>query len=266
MPRLETRFSGSVPENYDRGLGPFIFSHYAQEMADRCAALGPCKVLETAAGTGIVTEYLRERIGPDALLVSTDLNQPMLDYAASKPGTKSIVDFVAADACNLPLADNQFDAIVCQFGVMFYPDKQASYAEALRVLKPSGTYLFSVWDRWSENPFAEIAYNVAAEFCADDPPAFYKVPFSYNDINAIKDALEHAGFASYKHETLPHNQQLFDVDLFAHGLVYGNPLHDELVERGIEPKTVCNRLAEVLCQQLGESMPLKAIFFSATKT
>lgn len=265
MPELETRFSGSVPENYDRGLGPFIFEHYARQMAERCAALRPRSVLETAAGTGIVSKFLRECLAPDCSLVATDLNKPMLDYASAKLGTDAAIDFVVADACQLPFEDDQFDAVVCQFGVMFYPDRQASYEEAFRVLKPGGSYLFSVWDTWAENPFAEIAYDIGAEFCADDPPAFYKVPFCYNDIDAIIQALELAGFSECVVERLPHTQDLFDANLFARGIVDGNPLREELLERGIEPESVCNRMSQALRDRLGKDMPLQAIFLSARK-
>ena len=190
----------------------------------------------------------------------------MLDYAAVKLGSDAAIDYVVADACQLPFVDGQFDTVVCQFGVMFYPDRQASYEEALRVLKPGGSYLFSVWDTWTENPFAEIAFNVGAEFCADDPPAFYKMPFSYNDIEAIKQALNLAGFADCEIERLPHTQALFDVDLFARGMVDGNPLREELLMRGIEPASVSHRILQVLQEQLGDSMPLQAIFVTARKS
>lgn len=265
MAELETRFSGDVPENYDRALGPFIFEHYAQEMADRCAALNPNAVLETAAGTGIVTNWLRQRISPDASLTSTDLNMPMLAHAEERLEQASAIKIMAADACDLPFEDSQFDAVVCQFGIMFFPDKATSYAEALRVLKPGGTYLFSVWNDWSENPFAQVANNVAIEFCADDPPQFYKVPFGYNDADAIHGALDLAGFDNSSHEVLSHIQPLFDIDLFAHGLVYGNPLEAELLERGVDPEKVRDRMAQALREHLGETMPLSATIFSATK-
>lgn len=265
MPTLETRFSGSVPENYDRGLGPFIFEHYARQMAERCAALNPRYVLETAAGTGIVSKAMRECIAPDCSILATDLNRPMLDYAATKFGSDAAIDFATADACQLPFEDGQFDVVVCQFGVMFYPDRQSSYEEALRVLKPGGSYLFSVWDKWAKNPFAEIAYDVGAEFCADDPPTFYKVPFSYNDIDAIKQALDNAGFADCAAERLPHTQPLFDVSLFAKGIVEGNPLREELLERGIELASIRSRMSQAVRDRLGQSMPLQAIFVTARK-
>jgi SAM-dependent methyltransferase len=265
MSGLETRFSGNVPENYDRGLGPYIFHYYAQHMADLCGALNPKTVLETAAGTGIVTKFLRDKLSPDSSLIATDLNRPMLDYAARKLGDEAEIEFTAADACELPFEDGQFDAVVCQFGVMFYPDRHAGYQEALRVLRTGGTYLFSVWDTWAENPFAETAYSVGAEFVAENPPAFYRVPFGYNDIDAIKEALDLAGFAECAIEKHPHIQPLADADLFASGIVYGNPLCEELIERGVKPEEVRGKISQALRKQFGESMPLQAIFISAKK-
>ncbi|WP_427969627.1 class I SAM-dependent methyltransferase [Altererythrobacter sp.] len=263
MAQLETRFSGNVPENYDRGLGPYIFDYYARQMADRCAALDPKSVLETAAGTGIVTRYLRESLSSGCALTATDLNQPMLDYAAVKLSGIGAIEFGTADACDLPFEDNMFDAMVCQFGVMFFPDRQAGYREALRVLKPGGTYLFSVWDSWKANPFAEIVHDVGAEFVRDDPPGFYKVPFSYSDVEAIEADLRSAGFKEWNVEFLPHQRVLDDIDLFAHGIVHGNPLFNELKERGVDPEAVGKRIAQSLDERLGESMPLQAIFITA---
>lgn len=265
MPGLETRFSGSVPENYDRGLGPYIFDHFARVMADRCAALDPRSALETAAGTGIVTASLRDSLPQHCSLTATDLNQPMLDYAQGKIGSDKAIHFQTADGCALSFDDDSFDAMVCQFGVMFYPDRAAGFAEVLRVLKSGGTYLFSVWDSWNANPFAEIAYKVGAEFVPDDPPAFYKVPFSYCDVDEITAAAGAAGFAECVVEPVPHTRALDDPELFASGIVYGNPLINELAERGIDPEEVLTRLAQALRDGLGEAMPLQAIFVAVRK-
>ncbi|WP_218916934.1 class I SAM-dependent methyltransferase [Croceicoccus naphthovorans] len=262
---METRFSGTVPENYDSGLGPFIFERFAEEMARRASDLHPSSVLETAAGTGIVTRRLRDRIPPQCALIATDLNCPMLDFAALKFDEDESVGIEAADACRLPFDDGAFDVVICQFGVMFFPDRGASYAEALRVLKPGGTYLFSVWGSWNDNPFGRIAYSVGAEFCPNDPPAFYKIPFSYHDAGRIRSDLKDAGFDEPTIDTLTHRKALDDPALFARGIVYGNPLGEELVERGIDPDVVCNRMAEALRAQLGESMPVKAMLIAATK-
>ena len=262
---LETRFAGSVPENYDRGLGPHIFDYYARQIAGQCAALNPSSVLETAAGTGIVTEQLGNVLSPDCRLVATDLNQPMVDYARAKLPSRALTEFRIADGCDLPFDDNSFDAMVCQFGVMFYPDKQAGFEEALRVLKPGGTYFFNVWDSWASNQFAKAAYDVGAEFVPEDPPAFYKVPFSYHDTNVLLDSLHAAGFADCNIEHMPHEMALDDPQLLAQGAVYGNPLYFELVERGVDPELALKRMTQVFEERLENKLQLNAIFISAKK-
>jgi ubiquinone/menaquinone biosynthesis C-methylase UbiE len=262
---LETRFAGSVPENYDRGLGPHIFDYYARKIARQCATLNPSSVLETAAGTGIVTEQLGNALNPDCRLVATDLNQPMVDYAKAKLPSRASTEFQVADGCDLQFDDHSFDAMLCQFGVMFYPDKQAGFEEALRVLKPGGTYLFNVWDSWASNQFAEVVYDVGAEFVPQDPPAFYKVPFSYHDTNVILSALHEAGFTNCKIEHVPHELAIEEPQLLAQGAVHGNPLYFELVERGIDPEEVLKRMVQAFGERLGNRLQLNAIFISAQK-
>ena len=139
-------FIGNIPQHYDQGLGPIIFAEYAADIARRAAASRPARVLETAAGTGIVTRRLRDALPGDTQLTATDLNPPMLDMARAKFRPGEQVGFQPADAVALPFADQSFDAIVCQFGVMFFPDKAKSFVEAYRVLAPGGRYVLSVWD------------------------------------------------------------------------------------------------------------------------
>ena len=146
-------FTGTIPEHYDRGLGPIIFVDYATEMAKRVAAGNPTRVLETAAGTGIVTRRLRDALPPGVGLTATDLNAPMLEIARTKFRPGEEVEFQPADAMALPFPDGGFDAVVCQFGIMFFPDRKKSYHEVHRVLAPGGRYLFSVWDAHRYNPF-----------------------------------------------------------------------------------------------------------------
>jgi ubiquinone/menaquinone biosynthesis C-methylase UbiE len=140
------RFTGDIPTNYDRGMGPHLFVDYAADLARRVAAARPLRVLEIAAGTGIVTRLLRDILPVTADLVASDLNPPMLDVARQKFRAGERIEFQPADANALPFPDGAFDAVVCQFGVMFFPDKLRAFAEAFRVLKPGGRFLFSVWD------------------------------------------------------------------------------------------------------------------------
>ena len=152
-------FAGSIPENYDRYMVPLIFEPYAADFARRAASLSPSAVLETAAGSGVVTRALAPRLPRrGASYIVTDLNQPMLDYAATRVADKRI-SWRKADAQALPFEDAAFDLVCCQFGVMFFPDRPSGYREARRVLKPGGCFLFNVWDRIEENVFANDVTN-----------------------------------------------------------------------------------------------------------
>jgi len=160
----DAAFIGSIPQHYDQGLGPLIFVDYAEDISQRVAACNPAKVLETAAGTGIVTRRLRDRLPAAAHLIATDLNAPMLEIARAKFRSGEQIEFKPADATALPFGDSSFDAIVCQFGLMFFPDKDKSFREAYRVLAPGGRYFFNVWDSHRYNPFGRIAHEVPGRF------------------------------------------------------------------------------------------------------
>jgi SAM-dependent methyltransferase len=257
-------FIGNIPEEYDRGLGPVVFADYAADIARRVASHGPAHVLEVAAGTGIVTRQLRDLLPRDALLTATDLNPPMLDVARGKFRPEESVEFRPADATNLPFADQAFDAVVCQFGVMFFPDKDRSYREVRRVLVPGGRYLFSVWDSHRYNPFGRIAYDVTASFFPVDPPRFYQVPFGFHAIDPIKESLIAAGFADIRVYIIALEKDMLDAGSFARGLVYGNPLIGEIrVRGGTHPDQIVNALTETLRREFTTSgrMPLQAILF-----
>src|ERR1019366_3396039 len=202
MSEADKVFAGSIPENYDRYLVPLIFESFAQDMAHRVAALSPRTILETAAGSGVVTRALTPRLSPDASYVVTDLNQPMLDYAAARQVTDSRISWRKADAQALPFEDATFDLICCQFGVMFFPDRQLGYREAKRVLRPGGCFLFNVWDRIEENVFANDVTNALAEVLPNDPPRFLaRTPHGHHYTALIRRELEQSGFSSVTIET-----------------------------------------------------------------
>ncbi len=269
MTSNDADFIGSIPEHYDRGLGPMIFVDYAADIARRAAAGSPARVLETAAGTGIVTRALRDLLPAGARLTATDLNPPMLEIAGAKFRPGEAVAFQPADAMALPFADASFDAVVCQFGVMFFPDKDRSYREVHRVLAPGGRTLFSVWDAHRYNPFARIAQEISARFFPADPPQFYNVPFSYHRIDPIKESLIAAGFADINAAVVRVEKEIPDASVFARGLVYGNPVIDQIRARGgVEPERIVDALVQELHREFGRDpgrMPLQAIVFSARK-
>ena len=246
-----------------------IFIDYAAEMAKRVRAGNPARVLETAAGTGIVTRWLRDSLPAGVRLTATDLNSPMLEIARKKFRPGEEVEFQPADAMALPFPDGSFDAVVCQFGIMFFPDRDKSYREVHRVLAPGGRYLFSVWDAHQHNPFGRIAHEVAARFFPVDPPQFYQVPFSCHRIDPIRDAVAEAGFIDFEAAVVRLDKEVPAATEFARGLVYGNPLIDQVRARGgVEPERIVEALVEDLRHEFGPEpgrMSLQAVMFSARK-
>ena len=264
-----TSFVGTIPTHYDRALGPLIFADYAADMALRMAALGPTRVLETAAGTGIVTRRLRDLLPAGAHITATDLNAPMLEVARAKFGLGEQVEFQPADATVLPFPEGAFDAVVCQFGLMFFPDQRNGHREARRVLAPGGHYVFSVWDSHRYNPFGRIAYETVAGFFPSDPPQFYQVPFSCQGIDPIKEALVDAGFTDIRIAVVQVEKQIPKAAAFARGIVHGNPLIDQIRARGgVNIDRVVDALTAALHQEFGADpgrMPLQAIVFEARR-
>jgi SAM-dependent methyltransferase len=190
----DATFAGSIPEFYQQYLVPLIFEPYAADLARRLAARPLNRVLEIAAGTGVVTRHLAAALPESVTIVASDLNQAMLDRAAAT-GTSRPVEWRQADAAELPFPDHSFDAVVCQFGVMFFPDKTRAFAEARRVLRAGGVFLFSVWDRIEENEFADvITAELATRYPADPPRFLARTPHGYADRATIERDLSAAGF------------------------------------------------------------------------
>jgi SAM-dependent methyltransferase len=269
MEKDNAAFTGSIPASYDADLGPVIFADYGADIAERVAATGARNVLEIAAGTGIVTRQLRNLLPPDAQVTATDLNPPVLDIARVKFRAGERVAFQPADAGALPFNDGAFDALVCQFGVMFFPDKDLAYREARRVLKPGGRYFFSVWDAVQHNPFIRHAHEIVAGAFTVDPPTFYQVPVGYFALDPIKTALETAGFSDIEISVAGRIKEVASIAGFARGLIHGNPTIDLIRARGgIDPDALAGRLAKALEHEFGANpcrLPMQAIIFEARR-
>ena len=233
MTENDTVFTGSIPEVYDTYLVPLIFEVYATDLAERVAVLSPKTVLETAAGSGVVTRALASRLARHARYTVTDLNQSMLVHAESVHGLDDRVTWRQADALELPFDDASFDVVVCQFGVMFFPDRAAGYSEALRVLKPGGSFLFSTWDRIEANEFADVVTGAAASVFPDDPPRFLaRTPHGYHDLELIRDDLGEAGFVRVSITTLEETSSAPSPCHPAVAYCQGTPLRNEIEARG----------------------------------
>jgi ubiquinone/menaquinone biosynthesis C-methylase UbiE len=243
MSGQHTAFIGSIPENYDRYLGPALFEPYASDLVERLNVSDGASVLELACGTGIVTRRLRDRLAPGVRLVATDLNEAMMAYAARKFRPNEAVEWQQADATDLPFDEKSFDAVVCQFGLMFVPDKQRAIGEAFRVLKPGGAFLFSTWDAIEQNDLAHIAHTTISTFFEQDPPNFYEVPFCLHDPEAMRSLLKAAGFRDINLSLLKLPSISPSALDAAKGLVEGNPVIVAINER--RPSDVSRIVAAV---------------------
>jgi ubiquinone/menaquinone biosynthesis C-methylase UbiE len=233
MTAADKLFAGSIPEIYDRLLVPLIFEPYARDLAARLADVKPRNILETAAGTGVLTRAMVSRLAADACIVATDLNQPMLDHAAAKTDPADRITWRQADALALPFADQSFDAVACQFGAMFFPDKVQGFGEARRVLKPGGHFIFNVWDQISENEFADVVTDALATTFPQDPPRFMaRTPHGYHDVAKLREELATAGFASISIETRDDISKAASPRDPAIAYCQGTPLRNEIEARG----------------------------------
>jgi ubiquinone/menaquinone biosynthesis C-methylase UbiE len=262
-------FVGSIPDAYDAYLGPLLFHPYADDLAARLQVAPGMRVLEIACGTGILTERLLKRLGGQGAIVATDLNEAMFAQAQRRGVGGPGLEWRQADGANLPFGDSSFDAVVCQFGLMFFPDKAAGVREAFRVLKPGGAYLFNVWDAIDANPAPKIAYEASVEYFPDNPLPFMRVPFSLHDPEPVRAWLAAAGFQDIEQLTLSKEGTSPSAAQAAIGLVEGSPFYTEIMNR--RPESLADIKATVashVAARLGDHpvrAPLRAHVFVARR-
>jgi ubiquinone/menaquinone biosynthesis C-methylase UbiE len=258
------RFKHSTPVLYDRYMGPLLFAPYANYVAKRAALLQPPRILETAAGTGIVTAAIHAAV-PEADIVATDINPGMLEFAAHR-GSSDRVTFQVADAHDLPFSDGSFDLVICQFGAMFFPDRVRANQEAWRVLTNGGSYLLLSFDRLERNVVPQAAGDAVAALFPDDPPMYLeRGPFCYSDPDLIKRDLVKAGFSHVELETVTLSSHVTAHDA-AQGIVLGSPFRAEIERRDSSAldRAVC-AVAQALARWDGKNAPLSAHLATARK-
>ncbi len=246
-------FSGSISKLYETYLVPLIFESYAMDLVNRLASRSVTRVLEIAAGTGVVTRALTSALPEHVSIVATDLNQPMLDYACAI-GTKRQVEWRQADAMQLPFGDRTFDTVVCQFGVMFFPDKSKAFSEVRRVLKPGGIFIFNVWDRIEENEFAHTVTMALEPLFPKDPPRFLaRTPHGYFDQAIIKRDLASGGFiTSPQITTVAARSRAKSSRIPAIAYCQGTPLRNEIEARDASRLSDATDVAtEAIAQRFG---------------
>jgi SAM-dependent methyltransferase len=225
-------FAGPVPDAYEQYMVPMFFQPYADDLVARLAALDPRSVLEVAAGTGVVTRGLAARLSDRVSITASDLSPAMIDRAVSI-GTSRPVQWEQADVVRLPFDDGSFDAVACQFGVMFFPDRPAAFSEMARVLRPGGTAIFTVWDALAANEFAEVVDTAVAGLFPDDPPGFVaRTPHGYFDEATIQADLAAGGFATpARFDVVDARSTAPTAAVPAFALCHGTPLRNEIEAR-----------------------------------
>ena len=232
MPELDKVFTGSIPAIYDEYLVPLIFEPYAADIASRLKSLTHGQLLEVAAGTGVVTRAMAKALPAAVDIVATDLNPDMIKIGQAR-GTSRPVTWKPADVNALPIADRSIDVVVCQFGVMFFPDKPHAFREMHRVLKPGGRLVFNVWDALPTNDFSHIVHETLAKVFPADPPKFLaRTPYAYNRPLDITRDLVAGGFTSTPRFTTvrarSHSASAADA---ARGICQGTPIRAEIEAR-----------------------------------
>ncbi len=253
MPEMDKLFAGSIPSLYEAHLVPLIFQPYADDLAERLGAMSLTRLLELAAGTGVVTRALTAATDEKTAVVATDLNQSMIDHARTV-GTSRQVEWRQADAMQLPFDDGTFDAVVCQFGAMFFPDKGRAFAETRRVLRPSGLFVFSVWDRIEENEFADVVTIALESVFPEDPPRFLaRTPHGYHDRALIERNLTEGGFAKpARIETVAKRSHAASPSDVAIAYCQGTPLRNEIETRDPTRLAHATKIAdEALAKRFG---------------
>jgi SAM-dependent methyltransferase len=248
-------FTGPLPKIYQSHLVPLIFEPYAADLVNRLAARPLSRVLEVAAGTGVVTRALASVLPESVSIVASDLNQAMLDQAVALE-TRRPVEWRQANAMQLPFDDGAFDAVVCQFGVMFFPDKGKAFAEARRVLRSGGLLIFNVWDRIEENQFADTVTTALESVFPTDPPRFLaRIPHGYHDRAAIEQDLAAGGFGGPpQFTTVPQRSRASSPEIPAIGYCLGTPLRNEIEARDAARfGEAIGRAAEAIAQRFGRN-------------
>ena len=259
-------FAGSIPANYEKYLGPFLFEPYALDLVSRLQGKKYNDILEIACGTGRVTKHLASSVSHDTL-TATDLNPDMISVAKEKTHDASI-KWMPADAMQLPFDDNSFDLVVIQFGVMFFPDRPKGLSEAYRVLRPGGKLIFNTWDKTENVPGIYEGRNVIESYFEGNPPKFYSIPFSMHDERELKELPTNAGFKNVKVSLVKKEGYSSSTSDLAIGIVEGNPIYLAIIEK--DPSLVDkikDHVRQVLKDKYGDSIrvTLQAWIIEATK-
>lgn len=183
--------SGTPAEIYERHMVPAIFSRWAPDLLQAARVQTGERVLDVACGTGAVTRLLAERVGLTGNVVSLDINPGML-AVARRTVLGPNIEWLESSALDMPLPDATFDAVVCQQGLQFFPDRPAALSEMRRVLKPGGRLALACWRSIEHTPGYLALEQALARRIGPEKAAL--PPFSFGDAAALRGIVVGARF------------------------------------------------------------------------
>lgn len=189
---------------YVEHLMPRIFDPLALVLLDAARFSRGEHMLDVACGPGTVARMASELVGPFGRVTATDISEEMLAVAQTVPGKKNAapVEYIAAGAEKLPFEDAEFDLVICQQGLQFFPDKHAALSEMHRVLKPTGRLAVAVWAEIGQCPYFDAMYRALLETVPAEIAEMITKPFAFPFITALTYELKNAGFCDVHAETV----------------------------------------------------------------
>ena len=217
------------PESYERYQVPSVFGPLARMFLQRIALRPGHRMLDVACGTGILVRHAAPILGPAGSIVGVDLNSSMLDVArAQAPTGGASIEWRQGDAASLPCADADFDVVLCQQGLQFFPDRAGALREMRRVLKPGGLVGLSVWCAIEQSPCHLAIAGALLRHVGPDVARRFQGPFSFGDADALKDAMGGAGFRDVEIQVAVVRRRLLPPEESVPGLLASTPVGAEI--------------------------------------
>ena len=225
-------FGDAIAGLYEQYMVPMVFEPFADDLVSRLSASRLGNVLETAAGTGIVTRKLATlHANAPSTIIATDVSEAMVSLGREICPDR-LINWRQMDAASLSFPDATFDTIVCQFGAMFFKDRVQAYREARRVLRPGGRFVFNVWERIDANEFVHTVSKAVGELFPENPPDFFRrVPHGYFHTSEIAADLAMAGFDAPAFEMVSKVSIASSAAIPAHAYIEGTPIRGEIEQR-----------------------------------
>jgi SAM-dependent methyltransferase len=195
--REQWQMAGTGSESYERHLVPALFRPWALDLLARANLKVGERVLDVACGTGIAARIAAETVGPSGRVSGIDLNAGMIEVArAHALATAARIEWRVADANALPYPDASFDAVLCQQGLQFFPEKAVAVREMHRVLVPGGRLVLNVWRSLPFNPYVSALADAIERHLGAESGAAMRAPCGFGDLGALRALLASAGLES----------------------------------------------------------------------